>query len=146
MLPPPEPSEVLEPTRLPPSEPEVVTVVVVELEPPSELELDPDVLLPLSEPESEVPSEPPDPEPEDELAEPPSDVGWAADGSFEPSCPLPGEPSPDEVRTSPLPSCEPDGSELDSAPPPAPLCERSRPEPPPSILLGATAAAAGEGT
>jgi hypothetical protein len=144
VLPPPEPSELVEPARLPPSELEVVAVVVVELEPPSEPELDPDVLLPLSdpEPESEVPPELPDPEPEDELSEPPSDVGWAAGVSFEPSCPLPDEPSPDEAPTSPLPSCEPDGSELD----PAPLRERSRPELPPSVLLGVTAAAVGAGT
>jgi hypothetical protein len=143
VLPPPEPSE---PPRLPASESEVVAVVVVEVEPPSEPELDPDVLLPLSdpEPESDVPSELPDADPEDELPpSPPSDVGWATVVSFEPSCPLPDEPSPDDVPTLSLASRDPEGAELDLRPLPSPPCERSRLEALPPVLPGATGATAG---
>lgn len=146
----PDPSELLEPSVLPePSVPEVVAVVVVELEPPSEPELEPDVvLLPPSdpEPESEVPSELPDPEPEDELLPPPPSVVCCVSAvvSCEPSWPLPEEPSPDDVPTSPLPSCEPDG--LDSRPAPSRLREPSRPELPSATLAGVTATGVGAAT
>ena len=96
----------------------VVVVVVVESEPPPGPELDPE-----EPPSEELWPEPSLPEMVEVLLLPPSLLplvvgGTTAVASFEPSRPLPNEPSPEDVRKSPLP--DPDSRE-----PPLRVCDCS---------------------